>query len=147
MYRIKELSQITGISDHAIRYYERVGVLPNAARSTNGYRMYTDADIDRLQFLHGARQLELPLNKIAEILALRDEGVPPCQHVRQIIADKITEVHDRIQALEKLQADLVALDALGKNLPVNSQCVCQRIGNPTKSQQLTGDENEPPTSS
>lgn len=139
MYRIKELSQLTGISDHAIRYYERIGVLPEAARSANGYRTYSDNDIARLNFLHGARQLDLPLNKIAEILALRDEGEPPCQHVRQTIAEKIEEVEVRIRELERLRDELVTLDALGKNLPPNTQCVCQRIANTTSAANTQGD--------
>jgi DNA-binding transcriptional MerR regulator len=140
MYRIKELSQITGVSSYAIRYYERMGILPEASRAENGYRAYSQDDVDRLHFLHGARQLDLPLNKIAEILALRDEGTPTCHHVRHLIEDKITEVEDRIRQLEVLREELIGLDQLGKQLRESDEgtCVCQQLL--TRSTEFEGDQ-------
>ncbi len=128
MYRIKEVSRLTGVSAHAIRFYENMGILPEADRSENGYRNYSEVDVARLRFLHGARQLDMPLNKIAEILALRDEETPTCRHVRELVANKIAEVDRRIQELQRLRDELIELDEVGRNLPENTPCVCQRIG-------------------
>lgn len=127
MYRIKEVSQLTGVSAHAIRFYENMGILPEAVRSENGYRSYSEADVARLSFLHGARQLDLPLNKVAEIIALRDQGTPTCHHVRELISSKIVEIENRIQELQRMRDELIYLDEIGRNLPENTPCVCQRI--------------------
>ncbi|MBS4015791.1 MAG: MerR family DNA-binding transcriptional regulator, partial [Candidatus Latescibacteria bacterium] len=62
--KILELSQKTGISAKAIRYYEQIGILPPPLRAVNGYRQYSQPDIERLQLVAGARRLDLPLDEI-----------------------------------------------------------------------------------
>lgn len=127
MYQIKQFSRMTGVSIEAIRYYERIGVLAAPNRSDNGYRRYTDEDIDRLRFIRRARQLDFTLDNITEILAIRDQGVQPCEYVQKLIRDKMSEVQTRIQELEQLRDELIALDEVGAaSAPSTKSCsVCQ----------------------
>ena len=130
MYRIQQLSQATGISTEAIRYYERIGVLPAARRAENGYRVYTDADVERLKFVSGARKLDISLDEISGILTFRNEGLAPCTHVRALVKEQITEVERRIHELEQLRDDLRRLDAAGESLPEDTEmqdCICGLI--------------------
>ena len=127
MYRIKDLSQITGVSPQTIRYYERIGVLPHARRADNGYRSYTDEDVERLRFIRRARRLGFSLDNITEILAFREQNIPPCEYVQELIQAKITEIQTHIDELEQLRDELAALHEAGKRLTqdVQSGCYCQ----------------------
>jgi MerR family Zn(II)-responsive transcriptional regulator of zntA len=127
MYRIKQFSQKTGISPEAIRYYERRGILPAPTHALNGYRAYTEDDIERLNFVRRARQLDFSLDNIAEILAFRDRHTPPCSYVLDLIESKIAEVQARIRELEQLRDELTILRQAGQRLQQNTsdQSICQ----------------------
>jgi len=51
MFQIGELSQHADVPEKTIRYYEEIGLLPPARRSANGYRLYDEADVERLRFI------------------------------------------------------------------------------------------------
>jgi DNA-binding transcriptional MerR regulator len=72
--RIGMLAERLGTTAHAIRFYERRGLLPTPARAGNRYREYTDADAQRLRLLIGLRQLDLPLDQAAELATLCAAG-------------------------------------------------------------------------
>ncbi len=129
MYRIKQVRQLTGISPETIRYYERIKMLPAPRRTPNGYRLYTADDVNRLRFIHRSRQLDLSLDNITEILSLRDGGKQPCEIVQSLIRAKIAEIQRRIDDLEQLRDELIALDKIGQTLPPAplATCVCQII--------------------
>lgn len=55
-----------------IRHYEKLGMIPRASRRASGYRDYSDADVERLSFIARARNLGVPLEEIAELLAEND---------------------------------------------------------------------------
>ena len=126
MFHIKQFSQKTGVTPESIRYYERRGILPTT-RLQNGYRIYTEADVERLNFIRRARQLDFPLESVAEILALRDGGNIPCEYVQQLLKRKINEVQERIHDLEQLRDELTALDLIGQqtaSMPTDG-CICR----------------------
>jgi DNA-binding transcriptional MerR regulator len=50
-FTIGQLSSSAGVSRYAIRYYERMKLLPQAVRSQSGYRLYSEADLERLRFI------------------------------------------------------------------------------------------------
>ncbi|MBZ0321311.1 MAG: MerR family DNA-binding protein [Anaerolineae bacterium] len=127
------MSAITGILRETIRYYEQIGLMPQPKRSENGYRLYANDDVERLQFIRRARQLDFRLDEVTEILAVRDHNQPPCQYVLQVVQERIIKIETCIHELEQLRDELVALYAAGKVLPEDTQmksCVCNviRIG-------------------
>ena len=107
--RIGELAHLAGINPRTLRYYERIGLLAPSARTEAGYRLYSDADADRLAFIRRAQTLGLSLAEIADIIALRDGGTPPCRHVRAVAELRITAIDRQIAELEALRAELVRL--------------------------------------
>lgn len=129
--KILELSQKTGISAKAIRYYEQIGILPPPRRAENGYRQYGEQDIERLRLVAGARRLDLPLYEIREILALRDRREAPCRILLDRLAQKADEISDRIAALQSMEGELRALLALGQTFPTNDidgkECICHLV--------------------
>ena len=130
---IGDLARETGISDKTIRYYEYIGILPQPARLDNGYRVYDESDVARLQFIRHARALDLPLDDIEEILALRERGEAPCLYVMHLLEDKVDEVGQRIAALERLRQELIDLFQAAQDLPTDDvewkACVCHLIQN------------------
>src|SRR5574341_515007 len=131
MFPIGELSDRTGISTKAIRYYEEVGVLPPARRNDeNGYRLYDEADVERLNFIRRTRALDFALEDIAEILAFRDREEPPCHYVMTLMETQIEQISARIRDLERIRDELINLHEAGRSLPEDVQmrsCVCHLI--------------------
>ncbi len=109
--RIGGLADRLGATAHAIRFYERQGLLPRPERSRNGYRDYSDADAARLRLLIGLRQLDLPLDQAAELASLCAEG--RCDQVsdelRAAIAGKRQEIARRADDLRYLDHRLAHL--------------------------------------
>lgn len=57
---IGELAKRTGISATAIQYYEENDILPVLIRHSNGYRLYTEDDLLKIEFIKGAKSLVTP---------------------------------------------------------------------------------------
>ncbi len=69
---VKEMSHKTGVSIRTLQYYDSIGLLPPAARSPAGYRLYDDSTLERLQQILLFRELEFPLKDIQKILSSPD---------------------------------------------------------------------------
>lgn len=130
MYQIGEGSIQTGLSTKTIRYYEEIGLIPPAERSSNGYRIFSEEDLDRLRFIRSARALNFPLEDIDEILAFRDQGEPPCRYVMALMQKQIEEISERIRELKALREELRRLYENGQSLSEDVQmktCICHAI--------------------
>jgi DNA-binding transcriptional MerR regulator len=103
---IGEISHRFGLNPRTIRYYETIGVLPQAARTESGYRLYTQDAVDRLEFILKAKTLGLTLEEVRRILSLHDEGVAPCEHTKDFIRSKVQEADEKIAALQALKKTL-----------------------------------------
>lgn len=71
-YTINKLAKLAGVSTRTLRYYDELGLLPPARVSTNGYRIYGQKEIDRLQQILFYRELGVTLEEIRNILASKD---------------------------------------------------------------------------
>jgi len=129
--QIQDLTQHTGVSEKTIRYYESIGVLPKPRRRPNGYRHYTEADVDRVKLVAGARRLDLSLDDIKEILAMRDRREAPCRAMLDMLEHKKGEIRQRIRQLQQLEKELQQLHALGQTFPIDDvdgkNCVCHLV--------------------
>lgn len=65
-FQIGTLATRSGMTPDALRYYERLGLLPRAHRTSGGFRVYTDQALDRLRFIKRARTLGLTLQEIRD---------------------------------------------------------------------------------
>jgi MerR family mercuric resistance operon transcriptional regulator len=106
---IGELAGAVGVTNQTVRFYERKGLLPDAEREANGYRVYDESTIARLRFVQVAQAAGLTLSEIRSIIDLRDDGTVPCAHVVALIDSKLADVRARIRHLAALQAELEAL--------------------------------------
>jgi DNA-binding transcriptional MerR regulator len=103
---IGRLAERLDLNPRTIRYYERIGLLAEPERTESGYRLYQEEDAERVRFIKAAQRLGLTLGEIGEILAFRDRGEPPCRYVAHRVAERLTEVDQRIRDLRTLKGEL-----------------------------------------
>ena len=72
MHQIGEVADSVGLSLRTIRHYEEVGVVVPSGRSAGGFRLYTDAEVDRLRLVKRMKPLDFSLEEIRDVLALLD---------------------------------------------------------------------------
>jgi DNA-binding transcriptional MerR regulator len=109
--RIGELAEQVGATTKAIRFYERIGLLPEPPRTSSGYRSYEEPDADRLVFIMTAQRLGLSLDEIKEIIAFRDRGEQPCAYVADVLQRQVTDLDTRIREMRALRDELRRLQA------------------------------------
>lgn len=124
MVRIGELAAELGLNPKTIRYYEEIGLLPEPQRTPAGYRLYNEADRERLLFIGKAKAIGLTLQEIGEILTLRHRGEQPCQHVRRLLDQKLAAVDEQLRVLTEFRQELVALRADAATAQVIDAGVC-----------------------
>ncbi len=107
--QIGAVAEAAGVSVQTIRYYERIGVLPEPDRSASGYRQYTPEAIQRLTFINRAQDLGFTLEEITELLDLRIENPEACDTVRTKAGRKIRTIHQKIHRLQKMEEALETL--------------------------------------
>ncbi len=122
--RIGELATELGINPKTIRYYEEIGLLPPAKRTDNGYRLYGDADRERLHFISKAKAVGLTLEEIGQILALRRTGAPPCEHVVGLLDHKLRAVEEQLRTLSDFRTELLTLREEARQTRHTDACVC-----------------------
>ena len=69
---IGELAEQTGLSHRTIRHYDEVGLLEASGRSEGGFRLYTQADLDRLLVIRRMKPLGFSLEEMMELLQVLD---------------------------------------------------------------------------
>ena len=109
--RIGALAAESGASTKTIRFYEQAGLLPDPPRTPAGYRDYPPETSARLAFIRAAQNAGLTLAEIREVLALRDDGQPPCTHVTALLREHLADVEARLAELRTTRAALRELVA------------------------------------
>lgn len=97
------LAKRSGVNAETIRYYEKIGLLPEPPRSHGGHRIYGETHLRRLSFIRRGRQLGFPLDQIRGLLELVDGGHYTCAEIHQRTAAHLTEVQHRLADLRKME--------------------------------------------
>lgn len=108
-YTVGQLAQDTGIKPVTIRYYEKIGLLPQASRSEAGYRLYSKADHSRLLFIRRSRGLGFSLDDIRELLSLADRQQESCAGVDAKVEQQLEQVRSRLNDLRAMEQELERL--------------------------------------
>ena len=109
--KIGELARETGISVETIRYYERMRLLQTPPRSGANYRLYGAPHLERLRFISACRSLDISLEEIRTLLALRASPEARCGGVNRLLDTHIDAVEERLQELQLLKRQLDDLRA------------------------------------
>ncbi len=89
-YTINKLAKMAGVSTRTLRYYDEFGLLSPARVSSNGYRIYGQKEVNRLQQILFYRELDMPLEDIRRILETKDfDGLTALQnHLTALLAKR-----------------------------------------------------------
>ena len=101
---VGQVASASGVSVDTVRYYERMGLLPPAARTASGYRHYPPQAVARVGLVQRALQFGFSLKELAEFLKARDAGTPPCRAVRDAAERLLGRVEEDLAALKKARA-------------------------------------------
>jgi len=112
MYKIGEVTKQTGLSADTLRYYEKFGLIPNISRNESGIRLFNDKDISRLKFIQRAQKMDFSLAEICDLLKMRENPQKAKNSVRQLTADKLKDLENRVDELTLLRNELQLLLSL-----------------------------------
>jgi DNA-binding transcriptional MerR regulator len=108
--KIGRLAELGECTVKAVRFYEAQGLFPPPARSPSGYRLYTERDLKRLQFIQRAKLIGLPLAKIKDLVLHLSEEECACPtirpHLEQLIREQLKEVGEKLDQLTVLKGEL-----------------------------------------
>lgn len=103
---VSELAARAGISPDTVRYYGRVGLLPEAGRTGGGHRYYDESALERVRFIKGAQWFEMRLDEIRELLDVFDRAACPCGTTRDLLVRRIAAIDEQRGRLEEIRAAL-----------------------------------------
>ena len=103
---IGEAAAASGVSAKMIRYYESIGLVPAAARTASGYRVYSDREVHTLAFIRRARDLGFPLARIEQLVALWRDRDRASAEVKAIAETHVAELQSKIAELEAMARTL-----------------------------------------
>ena len=104
--QIGRISQETGLSVDAIRFYEKQRLLNRPLRTEGGFRLFGREDVERIRFIRRAQRLGFSLPEIRELLILRGDHSRTCSHVHELMKGKIGTVREKIRELRALESQL-----------------------------------------
>ena len=106
-FTIGELASRSGVTPDALRYYEKLGIIAAAPRTTGGFRVYTVEVLERLRFIKQAQLHGLTLAEIRELLRLdHRHGANQCREVRALLQRKLADLDVRLSELQEFRRTL-----------------------------------------
>lgn len=119
-FNIKEVAKLTGLSEHTLRFYEKQQLIKNISRDRNGYRVYSNFDIEWIHFLIKVKNTGMPLNelqKYSELMAQGNSTLPEREkmlikhkeRVKNEISDlknTLTNIDEKLDRYHTLMNDL-----------------------------------------
>ena len=127
---IGDIARQADVTPSTIRYYEEIGLLTAPPRSDAGYRRYSAATLEELEFIKKGQGLGFSLEEIGEVLKLSRSGEAPCSHVLELAERNLAAAEERIQQLRAFRDRLAAQIERwrGKAIPsCNARGLCEII--------------------
>jgi DNA-binding transcriptional MerR regulator len=108
---ISEVSEKYDLTQDALRYYERIGLIPPVPRKSNGFRDYDEYSCGWIEFIRCMRNAGLPIESLIEYVKLYQEGTENYEACMHILMEERAKLDARIQAMiatrERLDCKIV----------------------------------------
>lgn len=112
---ISEVSKITKLKPHTLRYYESIGLIEDIKRNSAGNRVYSEDDLKWLEVINRLRQTGMNINKMVEYAKLRHMGDETVMQRKIIMQEHLKDIENRLQVLEE------ARDYVAKKVQIYSE--------------------------
>ena len=123
--KIGDASTASGISERMIRHYEKIGLIPPAARTDSGYRDYDQRDVHTLRFIGRARDLGFSIDEIGQLVALWHDRSRSSADVKALALARAAELKRKAEQLEEMR---VALETLAARCHGDGRPECPILG-------------------
>ena len=127
--RIGELSAICGCPAESIRYFEKIGLLPEPVRTANGYRHYDGSHQKWLHFILRSRALGFTQNEVRRLSNIAHQSQPACADVHNLLIDHIVDVQKKLGDLKRMQKSLERLKSKCQDGTLNDCPVIDELMN------------------
>lgn len=145
-FRIGDLARESGVKIVTIRYYEHIGLMPRAARTTGNYRTYSQAARQRLQFIRRCRDLGFTIDQVRDLLRLSSEKMHACGEVDRIAAQHRRAVQERLDDLKRLLSELERISACCRGEGVIADCrIIEALSNSERVPRSNAEDARPRT--
>ena len=104
------LAKESGVNLETIRFYVKIGLMPNPPRTASGYRCYSTDHLKRLKFIRRSRGLGFTNQEVAGLLEMVD-GTYACDDVKDMALAHVALIKSKVADLAKLQAALESMAA------------------------------------
>ena len=101
MYSIQQVCEKTGLTAHTLRYYEKEGLLTGVARSTGGFRQYSDEDMEWLGLVCCLKNTGMPLQEIARFVQLAHQGDGTLEERVELLKDHREKLIARMEEMQR----------------------------------------------
>lgn len=117
LYNIGQLVKQLNINKETVRYYERIGLLSETKRDKNGYRLYSNEDIEKIRFILIIKKFGFSLKEIS-ILMHNEILCGDIKSIKKLVENKLDQINRKINELGETKALLekVKKNILEKNL-------------------------------
>jgi DNA-binding transcriptional MerR regulator len=103
-YTIQEMAQVTGLSDHTLRYYERIGLIDPVERAGSGHRRYDVNALNRVQFLNRMRATGMSIRQMQHYTELLRQGESTIGERREMLETHRCRVLEQLHELQECLA-------------------------------------------
>jgi len=127
---VSELSKQSGVPAHVIRYYSRIGLLTPERNPDNGYKIFSEKDVERIQFIRKAQSIGFSLDEINQILGYDQQSESPCSMVRQGLRRHIKENQRQIDELIEKRGRMTGVLSIWDAMPdqdLDAKSICHLI--------------------
>jgi DNA-binding transcriptional MerR regulator len=107
--KIGELAQAAQVPRDTIRYYERTGLLSPPERTSSGYRLYQQADVDRMRFIRAAQSLDFTLAETQSLLSLQANDQARASDILAVTLAKLNQAELKVARLNRVREILQKL--------------------------------------
>ncbi len=100
--QIGEVAAHSGVSINTVRYYERLKLLPRAARSRGGFRIFPAETVERIRFVKQAQEMGFSLDEVKQLFST-DGGANQCRAVRSLLMGKLFDLENKINQMRNFK--------------------------------------------
>jgi DNA-binding transcriptional MerR regulator len=118
--KIKEMSELCGITADTLRYYEKIGLIPPVKRTDGGVREYRESDTNWIEFIKCMRSAGLSIEVLLEYVQLFMQGEETVEARKNLLREQ------RAQLLAKMGEMQRTLDTLNHKIEVYENVVLKK---------------------
>ncbi len=106
LYRVQEFAELAGVTVRALHHYDRLGLLKPTSRTGSSYRLYSDADLARLEQIVVLKFLGMPLREIRELLLEKSSLTDALRRQQAVLREKRWQLEQAITAISNAEKSL-----------------------------------------